>query len=82
MQISIKGDLTMKQLRQALFEKLQEIEDEFCVEFLKGATLYFNPTNEYGEEVVLINKSGRQVTKFLSSGPYKSAAEDFKFSEC
>lgn len=70
--------MTLEQLRQALFEKLSELEDEFAVRHFKGATLYFTPTNEHGDEVVLVNKSGRKIEKILSNGPYRSAAEEFQ----
>lgn len=66
----------MKQLKQTLFEKLNEVHDEYAVGHVKGATLYFHPTDECGEEVVLM-KAGRRVNKILTNGPYKSAAEEF-----
>lgn len=77
MQIIIKGDMTMIQLRQALYEKIMELE-EFGIERFKGATLYVNPTNEFGEDVVLRNKYGQPVNKLFSHGPYRSCAEDYK----
>jgi len=78
MQIIIKGELTMTQLRQAFYEKLLELEEEFGVAHLKGATLYVNPINEFGEDVVLRNKYGQAVHKLFSQGPYRSSAEEFK----
>lgn len=65
-------------MMQALFEKLNEIEDEFAIQHAKGIRLYFDPVDELGEEVILKNKSGRRVDKILSKGPYKSAAEEFQ----
>ena len=78
MQIIIKGDMTMPQLRQAFYEKLLELGEEFGVEHLKGATLYINPINEFGEDVVLRNKYGQTVHKLFSHGPYRCSAEEFK----
>lgn len=78
MQIHISGAMSLKQMKQTLFEKLAELEDEFAVQYAKGATLYFHPTDEVGEEVVLVNKSGRRVNKILTNGPYKSVAEEFQ----
>lgn len=77
MQITITGKLKLSELRQAIFEKLGELEDEFAVNHFKGATLYFTPTNEHGDEVIL-KKLGKPVNKILSNGPYKSAAEEFQ----
>lgn len=68
----------MTQLRQAFYEKLLELEEEFGVAHLKGATLYVNPVNEFGEDVVLRNKYGQAVHKLFSQGPYRSSAEEFK----
>ena len=42
MQITIRGEMTLIQLRQALFEKLHELEDSFALHHSLGATLYFN----------------------------------------
>jgi hypothetical protein len=78
MQIQIKGELTMAELRQALFEKLLEVEEDLAVAFSKGATLYLNPSNGLGDAVIPHNKHGSEVSKLLSNGPYRSAADEFK----
>lgn len=78
MQIIIRGEMTMAQLRQAFFEKLKELEEDYNIKHFKTATLYVNPVNEFGEEVVPRNKLGHPVNKLHSNGPYKSAADDYK----
>ena len=78
MQIHIKGELTIAELRQAIYEKLHELEDDLAVAYSKGATLYVNPSNGLGDAVVPHNEFGREVTKLLSNGPYKSAADTLK----
>ena len=78
MQIKIKGEMTIAELRQELFEKLHEIEDEFAVRHAQSVTLYFTPTNGFGDEVVPRNTVGHKVDKVYSDGPYRSAADDFK----
>lgn len=70
--------MSLAEIRQALFEKLNEVEDDLAVRHSRGATLYINPTNGFGDEVVPRNKSGRAVDKVFSDGPYKSAADEFK----
>lgn len=77
MQITIRGALTMAQLRQAIFEQLHELEDNFALGYSQGATLYFNPTNEFGEPV-LLKRDGRVVTKVFSDGPYRSVSDNLK----
>lgn len=78
MQITIKGELTIAEIRQALYEKLHELEDDFAVRYSQGATLYVNPTNGLGDAVVPHNKAGRAVNKIHSNGPYKSVADEHK----
>ncbi|PLC04584.1 hypothetical protein CY658_12130 [Variovorax sp. RO1] len=78
MQITIRGELTMAQLRQAIFEQLVQLENVHALAFSQGATLYVNPSDGCGSPVELKAKDGRKVTKILSDGPYRSAAEDYK----
>ena len=78
MEIKIRGEMTMEDIRQAIFEKLHEVENEFAVRHSRGATLYINPTNGLGDDVVPRRSTGEQVRKVFSSGPYRSAADDYK----
>lgn len=78
MQIKIKGEMTINDIRQALFETLMEIEDDFAIRHTRGATLYINPTNGFGCDVEPVDRSGRRVDHVYSEGPYRSIAEDFK----
>lgn len=77
MQINIKGELTIAEVRQALFEKLCEIEDGYAVRHSRGATLYINPTNGFGDDVIPCDPTGKKVHKLYSSGPYRSAADQY-----
>lgn len=77
MQITIKGQMTLAELRQAFYEKLHELENEFAVTHSLGATLYVNPTNDEGEAVQPRGRDGRSVTRITSNGPYRSAAQEF-----
>jgi hypothetical protein len=78
MQIKIKGEMSMAEIRQAVFEKLNEVEEEFAVRYSRGATIFINPTNGFGDDVVPHNKAGYKVDRLYSEGPYKAAADDFK----
>lgn len=78
MQIKIRGELTIPDIRQAIFEELHALETDLAVRYSQGATLYINPTNGFGDEVVPRNKIGQRVDKINSNGPYRSAADDFK----
>lgn len=77
MEIKIKGEMTIAEVRQAIFEKLSEIEAEHAVRYSQGATLYINPTNGFGEKVVPRMKNGQELKKLYSTGPYRSAADTF-----
>jgi hypothetical protein len=78
MEIRIKGEMTIAEIRQALFEKLMEVETEYGVRYSRGAALYINPTNGFGDDVKPINQHGQSVEKIYSEGPYRSAADDYK----
>ncbi len=76
MQITIKGEMTIANLRQAIYEALHEIEDDMAVAYSKGATLYVNPSDGTGQDVVP-RRDGRIVSK-LVTGQYRCAADDLK----
>jgi hypothetical protein len=78
MQIIIKGEMTLAEIRQTLYEKLHEMEDDYAIVYSQGATLYVNPTNGMGDQVVPRKRDGTIVAKIISNGPYRSAADDFK----
>jgi hypothetical protein len=46
MEVKIRGQMTIADIRQALFEQLHELETKYAVQYSRGATLYINPTNE------------------------------------
>lgn len=76
MQITIKGEMTIANLRQAIYEALHEIEDDMAVAYSKGATLYVNPSDGAGQDVVP-RRDGRIVSKMVT-GQYRCAADDLK----
>ena len=78
MQIKIKGEMTIPELCQVVVEKIREAEEDYGVRYSRGATLFINPTNGFGEEVMPRNKAGYIVNKLYSDGPYKSAADEYK----
>ena len=76
MEVRIKGQMTIADIRQALFEQLHELETKYAVQFSRGATLYINPTNDFGEEVTPRMPGGRELRTLYSMGPYRSAADE------
>lgn len=78
MKIVVKGEMTLAALRQALFEQLIEIEESYAVRHSRNATLYINPTNGSGDDVIATGPTGRKIEKIECRGPYDSAASDYK----
>lgn len=78
MQIRVHGEMTIPEIRQAIYEQLARIEDDFAVRYSRGATLYINPTNGFGDAVKPIDHAGEEIKKLNSRGPYRSAADEFK----
>ena len=81
MQIRVKGEMTIHELRQVIFEKLREIEDDYFVRYSRGASLFLNPTNGFGDEVIPVDRGGREVSSLYSDGPYRSAADRYDEGE-
>lgn len=79
MQIKIKGEMSITAIRQAIFETLHEVENEYAIRHSRGATLYLQPTDGDGDTVIPRSRSGKAIDKILCDGPYKSAADELKF---
>ncbi len=77
MQIRLLGEVSFAEMRQALFEALNEIEDEYAIRYSRGAVLFINPTDGLDENVVARNRLGRVVSKVTKKGPYRSAADEY-----
>ncbi|ODT16466.1 MAG: hypothetical protein ABS35_28265 [Kaistia sp. SCN 65-12] len=75
--ISVRGQLTMAQLRQALFEALGEIEEQYSLRHARNVTVFVNPTDEFGEKVILRDERGKVLSRVTKKGPYRSAAEEY-----
>jgi hypothetical protein len=57
MEIRVRGEMTIADIRQALFEQLHEFESNYAVKYSRGATLYVNPTNGFGDDVAWSTQS-------------------------
>ena len=78
MEIRVHGEMTIPEIRQAIYEQLARIEEDFAVRYSRGATLYINPTNGFGDDVRPVDHAGEEIRKLNSRGPYRSAADEFK----
>jgi hypothetical protein len=70
--------MTIAQMRQAIYEALHQLEDDYAVAYSRGATIYVNPTNGMGEDVIPRTRDGRPVAKMNCSAPYSCAADALK----
>jgi hypothetical protein len=75
--IRITGEMTLAQMRQALFEAICELEDELAIGHTQSASLFINPTNGLGEKVVARNSLGGVVSRVTKKGPYRPSAEEY-----
>lgn len=75
--ISVRGDMTLAEARQAIFETLNQIEDEFAVRYTRNLNLFINPTDEVGDKVVVRNRLGGEVRRVTKKGAYRSAADEY-----
>lgn len=77
MQIRLTGEMSFAELRQALIETINEIEDEYRLRHSRGAVLFINPVDAVGEKVIARNRLGRTISKVTKKGPYRSAADQY-----
>lgn len=77
MQIRIKGEHSITDIRQALFEMLAEAEGEHGIRYSIDATLYLQPTNGFGAEFTPRSRNGKPIKSLYSNGPYQSAADHY-----
>lgn len=75
--INVRGDLTMAEVRQAIFEALCEMEDEYAIRYSRNVSLFLHPTDEFGDRVVVRNQAGGIVSRVIKKGPYRSAADEY-----
>ena len=69
MEVRIRGQMTIADIRQALFEQLHELEIKYAVQFSRGAMLYINPTNAIGDDVPPRMSGGHELKTLYNTGP-------------
>lgn len=77
MKIRIKGEMTLAQVRQALFEQLRDIEERYAVRHSIGLTLYIRPSNGFGDDVRPVYPNGKEVSVVYGEPPYRCAADQY-----
>ncbi len=77
MKIKIKGEMTLAQLRQCIYEQLNQIEDQYAVRHARSVTIYMTPTNGFGDEARCRDGRGENVSTIFTEGPYSCAADSY-----
>ncbi len=77
MQIRIKGEHSITAIKQVLFELLTKAECDHGVRYTIDATQYIRPPNGFGREFTPSYPNGSTIQYLYSSGPYRSAADDY-----
>ncbi len=78
MKIKFHGELSIPELKQAIFELFQELEDECLVRHSKNISLYLTPTDGTGDRIYCKNRCGMKIDTIKCYGPYHSVTEKYE----
>jgi len=79
MKLRIKGEFSTAELLQTIYEQFHILEDNFVVRHSMDITVYFTPTNGFGEEVLCRDYRGKEVSAIYVEGPYKCSEDEYGF---
>ena len=72
------GTINLDEQKQAIWDDIAALKDEFGVAFLNGAELVIRATNEYGDPVKIRRLSTGAVVRRLDTHHYRPACLDYK----
>lgn len=72
------GTVSLDELKQAFWEDLQALHDEFGISFVKNVKLIVPATNEFGDPVQVRRLSNGQRIKRIDTHHYHPACLDYK----
>ena len=75
MKIVFRGEYSVPELRQAIFEQLNIMQNRFTVRHARSITVYLTPTNGFGDAVACYDRNGSEVPVMTAEPPYRSAAD-------
>lgn len=75
MKIIFRGEYSVPELRQSIYEQLNILQNRFTVRHARSVTLYLTPTNGFGDAVGCFDHGGREVPALHAEPPYRSAAD-------
>ena len=72
------GTITLDEQKQAIWEDIQALRDEFGVAYITGAELVIRATNEFGDPLKVRRLSNGAVVRRLDTHHYHPACLDYK----
>jgi hypothetical protein len=72
------GTISLDEFKQAFWEDIQMLRDEFGVAYVKGAKIVIPATNEYGDPLQIRRLSNGAAVRQLDTHHYHPACLDYK----
>lgn len=76
MRVQFRGIYTIDEFFQAFMEEREKFK-ELGIKHIRGASLYYQPVDEYGDPASPRHHNGDPIDGWSHKGPYRSAAKDF-----
>jgi hypothetical protein len=74
----VLGTITLDEQKQAIWDDIAALRDEFGVSYLNGVELVVRATNEYGDPLKIRRLSNGAVVRRLDTHHYRPACLDYK----
>ncbi len=72
------GTISLDELKQAIWEDIEALKDQFGVSYVTGVKMLVPATNEYGDPVQVRRLSTGGAVKHLDTHHYRPACLDYK----
>ena len=72
------GTIKIDELKQALWEDIEALKDQFGVSYVTGVKLLVPATNEYGDPLLVKRLSTGAAVRHLDTHHYHPACMDYK----
>ena len=76
MRIQFRGIYSVEEFFQAFLEERERFR-ALGIKHIRGASLYYQPVDQYGDPVTPHHRNGDPVQGWTHNGPYRSAADYF-----
>jgi hypothetical protein len=77
MKVQFRGIYTIEEFFQAFLEEREKFK-ELGITHIRGASLYYQPVDKFGDSVTPRYRNGEPMDGWVYKGPYRSAVDDFK----